>query len=54
MPQLNPAPWFTTLLTLWLLFMLVLKPGLLMFTRLKPPTPHPNKQRSHHWNWPWL
>nr|YP_010498857.1 ATP synthase F0 subunit 8 [Haliastur indus]UWR86742.1 ATP synthase F0 subunit 8 [Haliastur indus] len=54
MPQLNPAPWFLTLLSTWLIFTLVMQPKILPFI----PTNSPSSKTTttthiFPWNWPW-
>nr|YP_010884446.1 ATP synthase F0 subunit 8 [Goniurosaurus varius]WIW75858.1 ATP synthase F0 subunit 8 [Goniurosaurus varius] len=51
MPQLNPAPWFTTLLLTWTILLLLLKPKL-MQTKY-PETPKPWKMHFKDWTWAW-
>nr|Q9TBJ1.1 RecName: Full=ATP synthase protein 8; AltName: Full=A6L; AltName: Full=F-ATPase subunit 8 [Guira guira]AAD56462.1 ATPase 8 [Guira guira] len=54
MPQLNPNPWFFTMLTTWLTFLLLIQPKLLSFIMTNPPI---NKSSKHtktpSWTWPW-
>nr|YP_010235102.1 ATP synthase F0 subunit 8 [Treron curvirostra]QTC30674.1 ATP synthase F0 subunit 8 [Treron curvirostra] len=54
MPQLNPSPWFFTLLLSWLVFSLIIQPKLLSFTPTNPPS---NKllltTKTTPWTWPW-
>nr|YP_009991665.1 ATP synthase F0 subunit 8 [Crotophaga sulcirostris]QNN84487.1 ATP synthase F0 subunit 8 [Crotophaga sulcirostris] len=54
MPQLNPSPWFFTMLTTWLTFLLLIQPKLLSFTSTNSPI---NKSLKHtkipSWTWPW-
>nr|YP_002929442.1 ATP synthase F0 subunit 8 [Platalea leucorodia]ACR48304.1 ATP synthase F0 subunit 8 [Platalea leucorodia]ALT55517.1 ATP synthase F0 subunit 8 [Platalea leucorodia] len=54
MPQLNPAPWFSIMLTSWLIFSLIIQPKLLHFTT----TNHPSNKitmtlKTTSWTWPW-
>nr|YP_009108167.1 ATP synthase F0 subunit 8 [Vanellus vanellus]AIU56275.1 ATP synthase F0 subunit 8 [Vanellus vanellus] len=54
MPQLNPNPWFLTMLASWMIFTLIIQPKLLTFT----PTNHPHNKthtttKIAHWTWPW-
>nr|YP_003002168.1 ATP synthase F0 subunit 8 [Hemidactylus frenatus]ACS37287.1 ATP synthase F0 subunit 8 [Hemidactylus frenatus] len=53
MPQLNPAPWFLTLLTTWLIMLLLLKPTLTLMTPMKPPTMLRQSCTTRHWDWTW-
>nr|QOD98050.1 ATP synthase F0 subunit 8 [Ibidorhyncha struthersii] len=54
MPQLNPNPWFFTMLMSWLTFSLIIQPKLLSFTHTNPPS---NKThittKTTSWAWPW-
>nr|YP_009991639.1 ATP synthase F0 subunit 8 [Eurystomus gularis]QNN84461.1 ATP synthase F0 subunit 8 [Eurystomus gularis] len=54
MPQLNPNPWFFTMLLTWLTFLLIIQPKLLSFISLNPPA---NKAlptiKTTPWTWPW-
>nr|ACO93024.1 ATPase subunit 8 [Garrulax canorus canorus]ACO93026.1 ATPase subunit 8 [Garrulax canorus canorus]ACO93028.1 ATPase subunit 8 [Garrulax canorus canorus]ACO93073.1 ATPase subunit 8 [Garrulax canorus canorus] len=54
MPQLNPAPWFFTMVCTWLTFALIIQPKLLTFVSANPPS---SKTTTTHsttpWNWPW-
>nr|BCD56068.1 ATP synthase subunit 8 [Geronticus eremita] len=54
MPQLNPAPWFSTMLAAWLILSLIIQPKLLHFTT----TNHPSNKtkmtlKTTPWTWPW-
>nr|QHI42637.1 ATP synthase F0 subunit 8 [Athene noctua] len=54
MPQLNPNPWFTTMLISWLVLSMVIQPKLLSF----PLTPLPSRKPTPPadttpWTWPW-
>nr|YP_009107377.1 ATP synthase F0 subunit 8 [Accipiter nisus]BAE44358.1 F0-ATP synthase subunit 8 [Accipiter nisus nisosimilis]AID52335.1 ATP synthase F0 subunit 8 [Accipiter nisus]AIU39014.1 ATP synthase F0 subunit 8 [Accipiter nisus]QHI42442.1 ATP synthase F0 subunit 8 [Accipiter nisus]QNV48997.1 ATP synthase F0 subunit 8 [Accipiter nisus] len=54
MPQLNPTPWFLTMLLSWLIFALLIQPKLLPFI----PTNTPSNKLTQttptlSWNWPW-
>nr|AUR26866.1 ATP synthase F0 subunit 8 [Manorina melanocephala] len=54
MPQLNPNPWFLTMLISWLTYSLIIQPKILAFTTTNPPSnkmsPTPN---TTPWTWPW-
>nr|QHI42554.1 ATP synthase F0 subunit 8 [Aegolius funereus] len=56
MPQLNPGPWFYTMLITWLTLSTIIQPKLLSFTITPPPTP-PHKTttitNTTPWTWPW-
>nr|YP_009504834.1 ATP synthase F0 subunit 8 [Bubo scandiacus]AWM99549.1 ATP synthase F0 subunit 8 [Bubo scandiacus] len=54
MPQLNPAPWFYTMLTTWLVLSLIIQPKLLSFTSTNPPS-HKTlvSTKATPWTWPW-
>nr|YP_009504821.1 ATP synthase F0 subunit 8 [Bubo bubo]AWM99535.1 ATP synthase F0 subunit 8 [Bubo bubo]QFQ52172.1 ATP synthase F0 subunit 8 [Bubo bubo]QFQ52185.1 ATP synthase F0 subunit 8 [Bubo bubo]QFQ52198.1 ATP synthase F0 subunit 8 [Bubo bubo]QFQ52211.1 ATP synthase F0 subunit 8 [Bubo bubo] len=54
MPQLNPTPWFYTMLATWLTLSLIIQPKLLSFTSTNLPShkaPAPTKTTP--WTWPW-
>nr|NP_059954.1 ATP synthase F0 subunit 8 [Typhlonectes natans]AAF78151.1 ATPase subunit 8 [Typhlonectes natans] len=54
MPQLNPAPWFWTLIIIWL-SMLMLWTKFINYEPTNPINPF-NYQTSHPsnpWAWPW-
>nr|AAT74467.1 ATP synthase subunit 8 [Selenidera piperivora] len=54
MPQLNPNPWFFTMLISWLTFSFLIQPKLLSFTQTNSPS---NKTlppiKTTPWTWPW-
>nr|YP_009114948.1 ATP synthase F0 subunit 8 [Goniurosaurus luii]AIZ35726.1 ATP synthase F0 subunit 8 [Goniurosaurus luii] len=54
MPQLNPAPWFTTLLFTWMILLLLLKPKLLQMMYLKTPKITQSNFKNPMWTWPWF
>nr|AYN73405.1 ATP synthase F0 subunit 8 [Brachygalba albogularis] len=54
MPQLNPNPWFLTMLASWFTLAMIIQPKLLNFTS----TNHPSRKTSsttkpNPWTWPW-
>nr|YP_002364420.1 ATP synthase F0 subunit 8 [Agapornis roseicollis]ABY82507.1 ATP synthase subunit 8 [Agapornis roseicollis]QOD98167.1 ATP synthase F0 subunit 8 [Agapornis roseicollis] len=54
MPQLNPNPWFLTMLLSWLVLSLIIQPKTLTFLHTNQPsnkTPQTTKTRP--WPWPW-
>nr|YP_009354480.1 ATP synthase F0 subunit 8 [Sarothrura ayresi]ARA90978.1 ATP synthase F0 subunit 8 [Sarothrura ayresi] len=54
MPQLNPHPWFSIMMTSWLIFLLIIQPKLLSF--IPTNNPHNNLQtniKTQPWIWPW-
>nr|ABG37763.1 ATP synthase subunit 8 [Pelecanus conspicillatus] len=54
MPQLNPSPWFLTMLASWLIFLLIIQPKLLSFTTTNPPLNKPSMApKTTSWTWPW-
>nr|YP_009231533.1 ATP synthase F0 subunit 8 [Plestiodon chinensis]ALY11249.1 ATP synthase F0 subunit 8 [Plestiodon chinensis] len=54
MPQLNPAPWFLTLLLAWTLILLIFKTKILSSASYSTPTPKdPSTHHTTPWNWPW-
>nr|AKL78582.1 ATP synthase F0 subunit 8 [Glaucidium brodiei brodiei] len=53
MPQLNPSPWFSTMLAAWLILMVV-QPKLLSFTFPNHPSGKPTTPtNTSSWTWPW-
>nr|AAY41369.1 adenine triphosphatase subunit 8 [Dinornis novaezealandiae]AAY41371.1 adenine triphosphatase subunit 8 [Dinornis novaezealandiae]AAY41373.1 adenine triphosphatase subunit 8 [Dinornis novaezealandiae] len=54
MPQLNPYPWFSILLMVWLILLLLIQPKFLSFIHTNPPS---NKTKMAPipptWTWPW-
>nr|YP_010147883.1 ATP synthase F0 subunit 8 [Falco subbuteo]QQV68242.1 ATP synthase F0 subunit 8 [Falco subbuteo]QXJ41982.1 ATP synthase F0 subunit 8 [Falco subbuteo]BAE44360.1 F0-ATP synthase subunit 8 [Falco subbuteo subbuteo] len=54
MPQLNPNPWFLTMLATWMIFLLIIQPKLLPFTHTNHPTNKTNTpSKPTPWTWPW-
>nr|AAM52474.1 ATP synthase 8 [Thryothorus nigricapillus] len=54
MPQLNPNPWFFIMLISWLTFSLIIKPKLLKFITMNPPSNKtPTAPSTAPWTWPW-
>nr|UFK27569.1 ATP synthase F0 subunit 8 [Elanus caeruleus] len=54
MPQLNPAPWFFTMLLSWLTFTLIIQPKLLHLIPINTPSNKPAPTTVNpSWNWPW-
>nr|YP_009991873.1 ATP synthase F0 subunit 8 [Aegotheles bennettii]QNN84747.1 ATP synthase F0 subunit 8 [Aegotheles bennettii] len=54
MPQLNPNPWFLTLLMSWTIFSLIFQPKLLQFTTTNPPSNmNLTTTKTTSWIWPW-
>nr|BAP90326.1 ATPase subunit 8 [Stenodactylus petrii] len=66
MPQLNPAPWFTTLISMWLTFLLLLFMSFLISPYIYPrqnPFKLPPRRfyspwkpaplKTVIWTWPW-
>nr|YP_010485109.1 ATP synthase F0 subunit 8 [Hemidactylus almakhwah]UVW80890.1 ATP synthase F0 subunit 8 [Hemidactylus almakhwah] len=53
MPQLYPAPWFMTLLTAWLIIMLIMKPTLMHLDHTAPPAHQPDPHPETTWLWTW-
>nr|BBD20477.1 ATP synthase F0 subunit 8 [Cyrtodactylus thirakhupti] len=53
MPQLNPTPWFMTLITTWIIITILLKLTLTTMGPTQQPhtAPHPNL--APHWSWTW-
>nr|YP_001586262.1 ATP synthase F0 subunit 8 [Tachybaptus novaehollandiae]ABO93126.1 ATP synthase subunit 8 [Tachybaptus novaehollandiae] len=54
MPQLNPSPWFSIMLTTWLIYLAIVQPKLLSFIPTNPPSNMPNlTSKTTPWPWPW-
>nr|ATE81001.1 ATP synthase F0 subunit 8 [Strix occidentalis caurina]QOP62248.1 ATP synthase F0 subunit 8 [Strix occidentalis caurina] len=54
MPQLNPNPWLSMMLTAWLVLSLIIQPKLLSFTSTNPPSHKPQTPtKMSPWTWPW-
>nr|WML69079.1 ATP synthase F0 subunit 8 [Amazona leucocephala]WML69105.1 ATP synthase F0 subunit 8 [Amazona leucocephala] len=55
MPQLNPNPWFITMIMSWLTFSLLLQPKMLSFIATNTPASKaPATTKNKPWTWPWL
>nr|UMB50996.1 ATP synthase F0 subunit 8 [Pipa arrabali] len=53
MPQLSPDPWFTILLSSWLV-LLILPPKVASHRSFnEPATQGAEKPKPFPWNWPW-
>nr|YP_010485148.1 ATP synthase F0 subunit 8 [Hemidactylus ulii]UVW80929.1 ATP synthase F0 subunit 8 [Hemidactylus ulii] len=53
MPQLHPAPWFMTLMTAWLIALLIMKPTLMRTKHTSTPPQQPSPQPKDTWPWMW-
>nr|AYN73443.1 ATP synthase F0 subunit 8 [Capito niger] len=54
MPQLNPNPWFLTMIISWFTFSLLIQPKLLSFTPTNNPlNKTPTASKTTPWTWPW-
>nr|ASW34698.1 ATP synthase F0 subunit 8 [Quedenfeldtia trachyblepharus]ASW34711.1 ATP synthase F0 subunit 8 [Quedenfeldtia trachyblepharus] len=53
MPQLDPAPWFTTMMMTWLVLSLMLMPKLTRTQLITPSPLHHTTKSKTHWPWPW-
>nr|QWX20938.1 ATP subunit 8 [Apogonichthyoides taeniatus] len=54
MPQLNPAPWFMTLVFTWLVFLTIIPPKILAHNFPNDPTPQAaQKPKTGSWGWTW-
>nr|AYN73558.1 ATP synthase F0 subunit 8 [Nyctyornis amictus] len=56
MPQLNPNPWFLTMLLSWFVLSFIFQPKLLTF--ISPNQPQPTSKtltsaKPPSWSWPW-
>nr|QYK19558.1 ATP synthase F0 subunit 8 [Pelvicachromis pulcher] len=54
MPQLNPAPWFPTLIFSWFTFLTLVPPKVLahIFPN-EPAFQDTGKAKMNTWSWPW-
>nr|YP_009674069.1 ATP synthase F0 subunit 8 [Uranoscopus cognatus]QDC33614.1 ATP synthase F0 subunit 8 [Uranoscopus cognatus]QDC33627.1 ATP synthase F0 subunit 8 [Uranoscopus cognatus] len=54
MPQLNPSPWFSTLVLSWVVFLVIIPPKILAHAFPNKPAPkNTNETSTFNWNWPW-
>nr|AAP41269.1 ATPase subunit 8 [Strongylura scapularis] len=54
MPQLNPTPWFTTLLITWLVFLIIIPPKIMTHTFPNDLNTQDTKNtKTETWTWPW-
>nr|BAX03855.1 ATPase subunit 8 [Nandus nandus]BBU25999.1 ATPase subunit 8 [Nandus nandus] len=54
MPQLNPAPWFSTTTFSWFIFMTLIPPKVIEYIFPKKPAPKTTqKPKTEPWGWPW-
>nr|QHI42430.1 ATP synthase F0 subunit 8 [Strix aluco] len=53
MPQLNPNPWLSMMVTAWLVLSLIIQPKLLSFTSTNPPSHKTAPTNTTPWTWPW-
>nr|BBD20490.1 ATP synthase F0 subunit 8 [Cyrtodactylus auribalteatus] len=53
MPQLNPAPWFTILITTWAILALVMKLTLTNIHQPNQPCHTHVLTMAPHWPWLW-
>nr|BAP75745.1 ATP synthase subunit 8 [Haplochromis burtoni] len=54
MPQLNPAPWFATLVFSWFIFLTVIPPKVLAHTFPNDLTlQNTEEPQTAPWIWPW-
>nr|QGZ08522.1 ATP synthase F0 subunit 8 [Lepidochelys kempii]QGZ08535.1 ATP synthase F0 subunit 8 [Lepidochelys kempii]QGZ08548.1 ATP synthase F0 subunit 8 [Lepidochelys kempii]QGZ08561.1 ATP synthase F0 subunit 8 [Lepidochelys kempii]QGZ08574.1 ATP synthase F0 subunit 8 [Lepidochelys kempii] len=53
MPQLNPNPWLMTLLSTWLIYIIILQPKISSYLTTNNPTNKNNKINKNPWTWPW-
>nr|BBM34996.1 ATPase subunit 8 [Paraliparis dipterus] len=54
MPQLNPTPWFVTLIFSWSIFLIILPPKMIAHTFPNEPTLQSAKNpQMNPWTWPW-
>nr|YP_009312208.1 ATP synthase F0 subunit 8 [Barbodes aurotaeniatus]BAV71605.1 ATPase subunit 8 [Barbodes aurotaeniatus] len=54
MPQLNPDPWFMTLIFAWLIFLLIIPIKVLSHISPNEPSPvNTEKHKTGSWDWLW-
>ncbi|YP_009112425.1 ATP synthase F0 subunit 8 (mitochondrion) [Chelmon rostratus] len=54
MPQLDPAPWFATLLLSWLVFLTIIPPKIMSHQFPNEFSPQGTKKpQTESWTWPW-
>nr|YP_010957151.1 ATP synthase F0 subunit 8 [Stathmonotus gymnodermis]WMY90439.1 ATP synthase F0 subunit 8 [Stathmonotus gymnodermis] len=54
MPQLDPAPWFATLVFAWVIFMTLIPTKVLAHEYPNDPLAiAAEKTKTHSWNWQW-
>nr|AGN71132.1 ATP synthase F0 subunit 8 [Cryptobatrachus sp. TNHC-GDC 451] len=54
MPQLNPSPWLLTLLSSWLILLLLMMTKISKYMCLNNPLAKFFKNNCKTWTWPWL
>ncbi|NP_007566.1 ATP synthase F0 subunit 8 (mitochondrion) [Alligator mississippiensis] len=52
MPQLNPEPWLTTFLIVWISLIVILQPKIASLMLTSSPTPY-KAMTIKTWPWPW-
>nr|YP_010956813.1 ATP synthase F0 subunit 8 [Prionotus evolans]WMY89932.1 ATP synthase F0 subunit 8 [Prionotus evolans] len=54
MPQLNPSPWFATIIFTWLVFLVILPSKVMAHEFPNEPTLLSAKMpKTEPWTWPW-
>nr|YP_009059857.1 ATP synthase F0 subunit 8 [Cyclopsetta fimbriata]BAP58942.1 ATPase subunit 8 [Cyclopsetta fimbriata] len=54
MPQLDPAPWFLTLVFSWVVFLTIIPAKVLGHTFPNEPSPQATQEtKTQPWAWPW-
>nr|BCO16429.1 ATP synthase F0 subunit 8 [Cyrtodactylus louisiadensis] len=53
MPQLNPAPWFMTLITAWTIIAILMMLTLTNLHHTAPPYIAEKQTNTPHWPWTW-
>nr|YP_003434300.1 ATP synthase F0 subunit 8 [Palea steindachneri]ACL27733.1 ATPase subunit 8 [Palea steindachneri]ARR28360.1 ATPase subunit 8 [Palea steindachneri]UMB50737.1 ATP synthase F0 subunit 8 [Palea steindachneri] len=54
MPQLNPTPWLSILLTTWLAYIMIYQPKTTSFLQTNNITHNHKLSNTNPWNWPWI
>nr|ACS37070.1 ATP synthase F0 subunit 8 [Geotrypetes seraphini] len=53
MPQLNPSPWFATLMMTWMILLILMLMKTTVHNPLNPVTPYSSTTKPNPWLWPW-
>nr|AAT76639.1 ATPase subunit 8 [Pelodiscus sinensis]QEO19003.1 ATP synthase F0 subunit 8 [Pelodiscus sinensis]WFF64262.1 ATP synthase F0 subunit 8 [Pelodiscus sinensis]WFF64275.1 ATP synthase F0 subunit 8 [Pelodiscus sinensis]WFF64288.1 ATP synthase F0 subunit 8 [Pelodiscus sinensis] len=53
MPQLNPNPWLSILLTTWLVYIMIYQPKIISLLQTNNINHNLKPLNINSWNWPW-